>query len=165
MAGSGRDFVYSGHGRLATANADGAPKIHGELLKLGIEISESTVSKYLVRHSGSPSQSWKIFLENHVKDMVSADFFTVPTIRFQILYVFLVVAHERRRILHFAVTAHRQRSGPLTNFERPFRGTRRRAFFYAIVIVSLGKSSWNRRRQWASQKFFPHLTLRGSVPT
>src|SRR5690348_11366257 len=84
----------------------GAPKIHGELMKLGIEISESTVSKYLVRHRGSPSQSWKIFLENHVKDMVSADFFTVPTIRFQILYVFLVLAHERRRIVHFAVTQH-----------------------------------------------------------
>lgn len=84
----------------------GAPKIHGELLKLGIEISESTVSKYLVRHRGSPSQSWRTFLENHVKDIVSVDFFTVPTIRFQILYVFLVLAHERRRILHFPVTQH-----------------------------------------------------------
>src|SRR3954465_13072051 len=84
----------------------GAPQIHGELLKVGINISESTVSKYLVRHKGSPSQSWRTFLENHVKDMVSADFFTVPTIRFQILYVFLVLAHERRRIVHFAVTAH-----------------------------------------------------------
>jgi putative transposase len=83
-----------------------APKIHGELLKLGIEISKSTVSKYLVRHRGSPSQSWRTFLENHVKDIVSADFFTVPTIRFQILYVFVVLAHERRRILHFAVTQH-----------------------------------------------------------
>jgi putative transposase len=84
----------------------GAPKIHGELMKLGIEISESTVSKYLVRRSGSPSQNWRAFLENHLKDMVSVDFFTVPTIRFQILYVFLVLAHERRRIVHFAVTQH-----------------------------------------------------------
>jgi putative transposase len=84
----------------------GAPKIHGELLKLGIQISESSVSKYLVRHKGSPSQTWKTFLENHVKSLVSIDFFTVPTIRFQVLYVFLVLAHERRRMLHFAVTAH-----------------------------------------------------------
>jgi putative transposase len=84
----------------------GVPKIHGELLKLGIDISESTVSKYLVRHRGSPSQSWRTFLENHVKEIVSVDFFTVPTIRFQILYVFLVLAHERRRILHFAITQH-----------------------------------------------------------
>ena len=59
-----------------------------------------------MRQKGSPSQTWKTFLENHVKDMVSVDFLTVPTVRFQILYVFLVLAHERRRILHFAVTAH-----------------------------------------------------------
>jgi putative transposase len=84
----------------------GAPKIHGELLKLGIEIGETSVSKYLLLHRRPPSQSWKAFLDNHVKSLVSVDFFTVPTIRFQILYVFLVLAHERRRILHFAVTAH-----------------------------------------------------------
>jgi putative transposase len=84
----------------------GAPKIHGELLKLGIDISESSVSKYLVRPKASPSQTWKTFLHNHIKEMVSVDFFTVPTIRFQILYVFLVLAHDRRRIVHFAVTAH-----------------------------------------------------------
>jgi putative transposase len=84
----------------------GAPKIHGELLKLGFEISESTVSKYLVRPHGVPPQNWRTFLKNHVKSLVSVDFFTVPTIRFQILYVFLVLAHERRRILHFAVTQH-----------------------------------------------------------
>jgi putative transposase len=82
----------------------GAPKIHG--VKLGIEISESSVSKYLVRGKGSPSQTWRTFLDSHAKSLVSVDFFTVPTIRFQILYVFLVLAHERRRIVHFAVTAH-----------------------------------------------------------
>jgi transposase InsO family protein len=84
----------------------GAPRIHGELLKLGIQITEPTVAKYMVRHPRLPSQTWRTFLENHVKNMVSVDFFTVPTIRFQILYVFLVLAHDRRRILHFGVTAH-----------------------------------------------------------
>src|ERR1700759_1988714 len=84
----------------------GAPRIHGELLKLGIEITEPTVAKYMVRHRKPPSQTWRTFLKNHVKTMVSVDFFTVPTIRFKILYVFLVLAHERRRIVHFAVTAH-----------------------------------------------------------
>ena len=84
----------------------GAPKIHGELLKLGFDICETSVSKYLVRGKRPPSQSWRTFLENHVKSLVSVDFFTVPTIRFQILYVFLVMAHERRRIVHFAVTQH-----------------------------------------------------------
>ena len=84
----------------------GAPRIHGELLKLGIEIGETSVSKYLVRSRKPPSQTWRTFLENHLQSLVSVDFFTVPTIRFQILYVFLVLAHDRRRILHFAVTAH-----------------------------------------------------------
>ena len=84
----------------------GAPKIHGELLKLGIDIGETSVSKYMVRRRQPPSQTWRAFLENHRKSMVSVDFFTVPTVRFQILYVFLVLAHDRRRIIHFAVTAH-----------------------------------------------------------
>jgi putative transposase len=84
----------------------GAPRIHGELLKLGIDIGETSVSKYMLRRRRPPSQTWRTFLENHVKSMVSVDFFIVPTIRFQILYVFLVLAHHRRRILHFAVTAH-----------------------------------------------------------
>ena len=84
----------------------GAPRIHGELLKLGINIGESSVSKYMVRSRKPPSQTWRTFLENHLQQLVSIDFFTVPTIRFQVLYVFLVLAHDRRRILHFNVTAH-----------------------------------------------------------
>jgi len=84
----------------------GAPRIHGELLKLGIDIGESSVSKYMVRCRKPPSQTWRTFLENHLTQLVSIDFFTVPTIRFHILYVFLVLAHDRRRILHFNVTAH-----------------------------------------------------------
>src|SRR5438309_4651665 len=84
----------------------GAPRIHGELLKLGIEIGETSVSKYMVRGRKPPSQTWRTFLENHAKNLVSVDFFTVPTLRFQVLYVFLVLAHDRRRILHFGVTAH-----------------------------------------------------------
>jgi hypothetical protein len=70
----------------------GAPRIHGELLKLGIDIGETSVSKYMMRRRRPPSQTWKTFLANHVKSMVSVDFLTVPTIRFQILYVFLVLA-------------------------------------------------------------------------
>jgi putative transposase len=87
-------------------SALGAPRIHGELLKLGIDIGETSVGKYIVHRRGQPSQTWQTFLENHVKTMVSVDFFTVPTIRFQVLYVFLVLAHDRRRIVHFNITAH-----------------------------------------------------------
>jgi transposase InsO family protein len=84
----------------------GAPRIHWELLKLGIDIGDTSVSKYMVHRRNPPSQTWRTFLENHLKTTVSIDFFTVPTIRFQVLYVFLVLAHDRRRIVHFNVTAH-----------------------------------------------------------
>ena len=84
----------------------GAPHIHGELLKLGIDVGETSVSKFMIRRRKPPSSTWRTFLENHLKTMVSVDFFVVPTIRFQILYVFLVLAHERRRVVHFGVTAH-----------------------------------------------------------
>jgi putative transposase len=84
----------------------GAPRIHGELLKLEIEITEPTVAKYMLRNRKPPSQTWRTFLDNHITSMVSVDFFTVPTIRFEILYVFLILAYERRRIVHFAVTMH-----------------------------------------------------------
>jgi len=84
----------------------GAPRIHGELLKLGIKVGQTSVAKYITRRQKPPSQTWRTFLENHVTELVSVDFFTVPTIRFQILYVFLVLAHDRRRVVHFNVTAH-----------------------------------------------------------
>jgi hypothetical protein len=119
----------------------GAPRIHGELLKLGIDIGETSVSKYLVRGRKPPSQTWRTFLENHVKTMASVDFFTVPTVRFQILYVFLVLAHDRRRILHFGVSPLiRSRNGPLSNCARLSRGRPRRAICYAIAIRSSSRT-------------------------
>jgi transposase InsO family protein len=84
----------------------GAPRLHGELLKLGIEVSQASVAKYMVKHRKPPSQPWRTFLENHVKQLISVDFFVVPTVTFRILYVFIVLAHDRRRILHFNVTEH-----------------------------------------------------------
>jgi transposase InsO family protein len=84
----------------------GAPRLHGELLKLGIEVSQATVSKYMIKHRKPPSQTWRTFLENHIKQFVSVDFFVEPTVSFRILYVFLVLAHNRRRIVHFNVTKH-----------------------------------------------------------
>ena len=82
----------------------GAPRIHGELLKLGITVSQATVSKYMVRNYKPPSQTWRTFLKNHAKDIVSVDFFTVPTATFRVLFVFLVMSNDRRRIVHFNVT-------------------------------------------------------------
>ncbi len=84
----------------------GAPRIHGELLKLGLEVSQATVAKYMARGRKPPSQTWRTFLNNHLQQLVSTDFFVVPTVTFRVLYVFVVLAHDRRRLLHFNVTAH-----------------------------------------------------------
>ena len=84
----------------------GAPRVHGELQMLGIEIAQTTVAKYMVRHRKPPSQTWRTFLDNHAKDLVSIDFFTVPTATFRILYVLLVLRHERRQVVHFNITEH-----------------------------------------------------------
>jgi putative transposase len=82
----------------------GAPRIHGELLKLGITVSQATVSKYMIRHRRPPSQGWHTFLTNHSRDIVSIDFFTVPTATFRVLFVFLVLDNARRKIVYFNVT-------------------------------------------------------------
>jgi hypothetical protein len=94
--------------RMARENGWGALRIHGELLKLGIGIDERTVSRYLPKGSTSPDQlqRWLVFLRNHRDGLVAMDFFTVPTVSFGLLWVFVVLHHERRRILHFAVTDH-----------------------------------------------------------
>jgi len=84
----------------------GAPRIHGELLKLGLTVSQATVSKYMIRRRKPPSQTWRAFLKNHAKDLIAVDFFTVPTATFRILFVLVVLSHERRRLVHFNVTEH-----------------------------------------------------------
>jgi transposase InsO family protein len=84
----------------------GAPRIHGELLKLGYELAESTVSKYMIRRRGPPSQTWRTFLRNHADAIAAIDLCVVPTVTFECLFVCLVVGHGRRRLLWFAVTRH-----------------------------------------------------------
>ena len=83
----------------------GAPRVHGELLKLGIEVSQSTVRRYMSRKPKNPSQTWRTFLDNHIKDIASIDFFVVPTITFRLLYVFVILSHDRRKIVHFNITS------------------------------------------------------------
>ena len=94
--------------QMADANSSwGAPKIHGELLMLGLEISERTVSGLLHRYRRKPpSQTWRTFIKNHMPDMVAVDFLVVPTIRFRMLYVFIVLSHARREVVYFNVTAN-----------------------------------------------------------
>src|SRR5262249_1644866 len=75
----------------------GAPRIHGELLKLGLTVSQATVSKYMVRPRRPPSQAWRTFLKNHAKDLIALHFFTVPTASFRVLFVLVMLTHSRRR--------------------------------------------------------------------
>ena len=84
----------------------GSPRIVGEPSKLGIDVAKSTVEKCRVRSKKPPSPTWKAFLKNHVRDLVSIDFLVVPTVRFKVLFVFVVLAHHRRRVVHFNVTEH-----------------------------------------------------------
>lgn len=84
----------------------GAPRIHGELLKLGIDVGQTTVAKYMVRHRRPPSQSWRTFLRNHADGIASIDLFVVPTASFRLLYGFLMLRHGRRQLLSLGVTAH-----------------------------------------------------------
>jgi putative transposase len=84
----------------------GSPRIVGELRKLGIHVAKSTVEKYRVRHRKPPSPTWQAFLRNHIKDLVSMDFFVVPTVTGKVLFVLVMLAHERRRIVHMNVTEH-----------------------------------------------------------
>jgi len=93
--------------RMAAANPLwGAPRIHGELAKLGMNVAERTVSRLLPKRRSPPSQTWRTFLTNHVRDLVSIDFFTVPTARLRVLFVLVVLAHHRRHVVHFNVTEY-----------------------------------------------------------
>src|SRR6266576_1293655 len=89
----------------------GASRIHGELLKLGYEVAQSTVSKYITRGGRPPSQSWKTFLRNHAEAIAAIDMCIVPTLTFERSFVFLVLGHGRRRLLWFEVTCHRRQLG------------------------------------------------------
>jgi hypothetical protein len=92
---------------ISTANPRwGAPRILGELRKLGIAVAKATVEKYRVRPNRPASPSWRAFLKNHLPEIVALDFFPVPTVSFRVLFVLIVLAHARRRILHFNVTEH-----------------------------------------------------------
>ena len=81
-------------------------------MKLGIDVCEASVSKSMIRHRRPLSQSWRTFLENPAKELIALDFFTVATVTFLVLFVLVISCHDRRRILHFNVTAHRMAGWP-----------------------------------------------------
>ncbi len=103
MAKAVRDLIC----QMSSANPGwGSPRIVGELAKLNIHVAKATVEKYMVRPKKPSSPTWRAFLDNHVKDLLSIDFFVVPTVTFKVLFVFVVLVHARRRIVHFNLTEH-----------------------------------------------------------
>jgi len=96
----------------------GAPRIHGELLKLGIEVSQASVAKYMVRRRQPPSQTWRTFLRNHIGQIAAADFFIVPTATYRLLFVLVILAHGSRRVVHVGVTTVHRPRGRRNNFAR-----------------------------------------------
>src|SRR5579864_1277144 len=122
----------------------GAPRIHGELQKLGIHLAQATVAKYMVRHRKPPSQTWRTFVENHAKELVSTDFFVVPTATFRLLFVFLVLSHDRRRLLHFGVTSHPTAEWTAGNWSRPSSGIVHHATCCAIATEFMASRSRQR---------------------
>ena len=102
----------------------GAPRIHGELLKLGIEIGQTSVAKYMARRRGPPSQGWKTFLRNHAAGIVAMDLFVVPGISFRLLDGLLIIGHGRRQILWFGVTAHPTAEWIANQLMKPWLGAK-----------------------------------------
>jgi hypothetical protein len=100
----------------------GAPRIHGELLKLGFEVAQSSVAKYMVKRRGPPSQGWRTFLHNHAPDIAAMDLFLVPTIGFDLLYAFVIVRHDRRNLVWINVTANPTAEWVARQIRRHFLG-------------------------------------------
>jgi hypothetical protein len=119
----------------------GASRIHGELLMLGFEVAQSTVSKYITQPSRPPSQSWKTFLQNHAEAIAAIDMCVVPTLTFERLFAFLVLGHGRRQLLWFEVTRHPTAEWLADSSLRPFLGHQRRPTWCATMTVPMGRSS------------------------
>lgn len=141
--------------KIAAANPLwGAPRIHGELGRLGIAVSERTVSRLVSRPRRPPSQTWRTFLTNHVPPMGSMDFFTVPTVTGRTRFVFVVLLHHRRRIVHFNVTEHPTAAWTAQQSLRRFRMTRRPAGCCAIATPSTARRSVKESLGWVSLRLY-----------
>jgi putative transposase len=124
----------------------------GELRKLGIEVAKSTVEKYRVPLRKPPTPTWKVFLHNHMQDLVSLDFFIVPTVTYKVLFVLLILTHQRRRAVHFNVTEHPTAEWTPSRCWRPFRGTTSRDTCCAIGIASMERRFGSACGTWGSKK-------------
>src|SRR5215831_5827818 len=142
----------------------GAPRIHGELLKLGIEVSQATVAKHMVRQRRPPSQTWRTFLNTHAKQLVSTDFFVVPTVTFRVLYVF--VGRTRGGASSISTSPPTPaRNGQHNRWSRRFLGIMCPVISCGIAMPFMGSRSAPGSGGWASAKCSPRHSLRGKTRT
>jgi hypothetical protein len=152
-------------GKMAAANPLwGAPRIHGELGKLGIAVSERTVSRLLRRPRRPPSQTWRTFLTNHVATLASMAFFTVPTLTGRVLFVLVVLTHQRRRMIHVNVTEPTPR-GRRNKSLTPFRTTPRLDGCCGIATPSTVTCSGVESPAWASARSSQVRSVHGKIRT
>src|SRR5271169_700082 len=128
----------------------GAPRIHGELLKLGFEVAQSSVAKYMIRRHGPPSQGWRTFLHNHAPDIAAMDLFVAPTIGFDLLYAFVIVRLDRRDLVWINVTTNPTAEWIARQITEAFPWDEARNTSFAIRIGSTAPSSHADCAPWAS---------------
>ena len=126
----------------------GAPRIHGELLKLGIEVAQSTVAKYMARNGRGRSQTWKTFLRNHAAGIGAMDFLIVPTVGFRLLFVLVILRHERRRLISLSVTDHPTAEWIARQITDAFPWDTAPAISYAIATAATASPSRSVLRRW-----------------
>ena len=155
-----RDLIQ----RMSRENALwGASRIHGELLMLGFEVAQSTVSKYMMRGQNPPSQTWKTFLRNHAQAIAAIDMCVVRTVSFDLLFAFLVLGHGRRQLLWFEVTRHPTAEWLARQITRRSLGDQRQPTWCATMTVRTGMSSRVGCGPWVSVTGRSLLNRRGKM--
>src|SRR5712692_7387975 len=134
-----------------------APLIHGELLKLGIEISQATVAKYMVRRRGAPSPTWRTFLRNHAEGVAAIDMFVAASASFRLLYVMIILAHDRRNIVRTAVTEHPTAAWLSRQVTEAFPWDTAPRSCCAIATDRMARTSATESRRWESPRLFARL--------
>ena len=141
----------------------GAPRIHGELLKLGIEVSQATVAKYMVRRVGRPSPTWRSFLRNQAAGIAAIDMFVVVSASFRLLYVMIILAHDRRRIIRFDVTEHPTAIWLSQQVTEAFPWDTVRVTCCETVTLHMARISATGLRRWRSPRSSRHHDHRGRI--
>jgi hypothetical protein len=134
----------------------GAPRIHGELLKLGFEVAQSSVAKYMVKRRGPPSQGWRTFLRNHAPDIAAMDLFVVPTIGFDLLYAFVIVRLDRRDLVWINVTANPTAEWVARQITEAFPWDEAPHYLIRDRTGSMAALSYADCAPWASGTSLPH---------